>query len=83
MVIGLQMKKGIFHMSNYILKITPDKNNIHVLHEIECPYTPDEHSIKIGYHVYSSSALRHIRIKKPNLNVSGCKYCCRSCCSKK
>lgn len=71
-------------MPNYVIDITPTKNNTHILHEIDCPYAPDKnHSIEIGYYIECSSALRYIRIKKPNLNVSGCKYCCRSCCSKK
>lgn len=71
-------------MPNYVIDTTPTKNNIHTLHEIDCPYAPDKnHSIEIGYYIECSLALRYIRIKKPNLNVIGCRYCCRSCCNKK
>ena len=70
-------------MPSYVIDTILTKDNTHILHETECPYAPDKnHSIEFGFFTECSSALRYIRIKNQSSNVSGCKYCCRSCRNK-
>ena len=67
-------------MINYYLNLNAQSNGDHEIHKESCPYyyiyKNGNNFEYLGSYSNDYDALRHAKIKHPNLEIDGCAYCC-------